>query len=53
MRMDKFRSLGKQGSGFIAKESAVRSDERSSFQQLKGADRGGEVWDGRTGDAKV
>ena len=51
LKMDKIRVFGKQGREYVARESAGRSEERSSFQQLKGGDDGNGGWEGRRGDA--
>ena len=52
LKMDKIRFFGKHGGEYVAKESAARSEERSSFQQLKSAEDGNEVWKGNAGDTK-
>ena len=51
--MDNAKFFGKQRGEGIVKETAVKAEDRSSFQQLRVADDANETWDEGPGGPNV
>ena len=51
--MHNAKFFGKQRGEGIVKETAVKAEDRSSFQQLRAADDAKGNWDERPGDPNV